>query len=130
MHFAAISAAGATVSQWPARQDYASLFPNHFSSLGGQKYSSLVPRPSSLTSCHVTCDTRSSASLRVLNEAGRSGDEAIKETQKVAGNEPPRATATENLLGLMPARYALTFRSVNIRKACYHRLGQPPHHAT
>ncbi len=29
-----------------------------------------------LTSCHVTCDTRPSASLRVPNEAGRSGDEA------------------------------------------------------
>ncbi len=31
-----------------------------------------------LTSCHVTCDTRASASLRVPNEAGRSGDEARK----------------------------------------------------
>ncbi len=30
-----------------------------------------------LTSCHVTCDTRPSASLHVPNEAGRSGDEAI-----------------------------------------------------
>ncbi len=37
----------------------------------------LVPRTSSLTSCHVTCDTRPSASLFVPNEAGRSGNEAI-----------------------------------------------------
>ncbi len=29
-----------------------------------------------LTTCHVTCDTRPSASLHVPNEAGRSGDEA------------------------------------------------------
>ncbi len=28
-------------------------------------------------SCHVTCDIRPSASLCVLNEAGRPGDEAI-----------------------------------------------------
>ncbi len=41
-----------------------------------REYNSLVPRPSSLMSCHVTCDTRPSASLRVPNEAGRSGDEA------------------------------------------------------
>ncbi len=40
------------------------------------KYSSLIPRPSSVTSSHVTCDTRPSASLRMLNEAGRSGSEA------------------------------------------------------
>ncbi len=29
-----------------------------------------------VTSCHVTCDTRPSASLHVPNEAGRSGNEA------------------------------------------------------
>ncbi len=43
------------------------------------EYNSLVPRPSSLTSCHVTCDTRPSASLRVPNEAGRAGGEATEE---------------------------------------------------
>ncbi len=52
-------------------------------------YSSLVPRPSSLTSCHVTCDTRPSSltSCHVTcgtrpfawppNDAGRPGDEAM-----------------------------------------------------
>ncbi len=78
MHFAAIAVAGATVSQQSARQSKVRLgsIPDVFRALEVE-YNSLVPRPSSLTSCHVTCDTRSSVSLRVLNEAGRSGNEAM-----------------------------------------------------
>ncbi len=35
-----------------------------------------------LMSCHVTCDTRPSASLCVPNEAGRTGNEATPELNK------------------------------------------------
>ncbi len=71
MHLAAIAAAGATISQQPTKTRLASS-PVVSQALEVRIYSSLVPRPSSFTSCQ----TRPSASLSVPNEAGRPGDDA------------------------------------------------------